>query len=112
MNLARTTPELPRENVRNRGSGCRHVPALKESGRRDLTVRPGDLAPDHTDLGATDLLLSPVDIGNLLAEVEARTTVSDGLRISSGCILVVTYLAAGVSSTPSILMRLVLECVV
>jgi hypothetical protein len=35
-----------------------------------VAVRPGDLAPDHTDLGATDLLLSPVDIGDLLAEVE------------------------------------------
>lgn len=32
---------------------------------------PGNLAPDHADLGATDLLLRPVDVGNLLASVEA-----------------------------------------
>lgn len=31
---------------------------------------PGDLAPDHADLGASDLLLAAVDVGNLLAEVE------------------------------------------
>jgi hypothetical protein len=34
-------------------------------------MRPGDLAPDHTDLGAADLLLSPVDIRNPLAKVKA-----------------------------------------
>lgn len=43
-----------------------------------FTMGPGDLAPDHPDLGAADLLLSPVDIGDLLAKVEARITVSDG----------------------------------
>jgi hypothetical protein len=32
---------------------------------------PGDLAPDHADLGATDLLLGAVDVGDLLALVEA-----------------------------------------
>lgn len=31
----------------------------------------GNLAPDHPDLGAADLLLALVDVGNLLAEVEA-----------------------------------------
>jgi hypothetical protein len=35
---------------------------------------PGDLAPDHADLGASDLLLAAVDVGNLLAEVEAKGT--------------------------------------
>jgi hypothetical protein len=33
-------------------------------------VRPGDLAPDDTDLGAADLLLATVDVGNALAVVE------------------------------------------
>lgn len=33
-------------------------------------MRPGDLAPDHADLGSADLLLAPVDEGNLLAKVE------------------------------------------
>jgi hypothetical protein len=33
-------------------------------------VRTGDLAPDHADLGAADLPLCAVDIGDLLAEVE------------------------------------------
>lgn len=36
----------------------------------------GDLAPDHADLGAADLLLAPVDESNLLAEIEAIMTVS------------------------------------
>lgn len=35
------------------------------------TVRAGDLAPDHADLGAANLLLSLVDERDLLAEVEA-----------------------------------------
>lgn len=35
------------------------------------TMWPGDLAPDDTDLGAPDLLLTPVDVGNSLAKVEA-----------------------------------------
>jgi hypothetical protein len=34
------------------------------------TVRPGDLAPDDTDLGAADLGLATVDVGNALAVVE------------------------------------------
>lgn len=39
---------------------------------RDIsTVRAGDLAPDHSDLAAADLLLGLVDVGDLLAEVEA-----------------------------------------
>lgn len=71
-----------------------------------FTVRASDLAPDHADLGAADLLLAPVDIGDLLAEVEARSRVSKPyarVRWSFGK----TYLAAAVSSTPSILIRLV-----
>lgn len=35
-----------------------------------------DLAPDHADLGAADLLLGTRDIGDLLAEVEAAATVN------------------------------------
>ena len=31
---------------------------------------PGNLAPDHPDLGPPNSLLSPVNIGNLLAKVE------------------------------------------
>lgn len=31
----------------------------------------GNLAPDHADLGAADLLLATVDEGDLLAKVEA-----------------------------------------
>lgn len=34
------------------------------------TVRAGDLAPDHPDVGATDLTLGPVDESDLLAQVE------------------------------------------
>jgi len=32
----------------------------------------GNLAPDHADLGAADLLLASVDIGDLLASIEAN----------------------------------------
>ena len=35
------------------------------------TVGSGDLAPDHSDLGAADLLLRLVDVRDLLAKVEA-----------------------------------------
>ena len=31
---------------------------------------PGNLAPDHADLGAADLLLATVDVGDLLSEIE------------------------------------------
>lgn len=33
-------------------------------------MRAGDLAPDHPDVGATDLTLGPVDESDLLAKVE------------------------------------------
>lgn len=36
----------------------------------------GDLAPDNADLGSTDLLLAPVDVGDLLAQVEAIALVN------------------------------------
>jgi hypothetical protein len=35
-----------------------------------VAVRTSDLAPDHADLGAADLLLALVHKGDLLAEVE------------------------------------------
>lgn len=38
------------------------------------TVRAGDLAPDHPDVGTPNLTLSPVDESNLLAQVEAVNT--------------------------------------
>lgn len=70
---------------------------------------PGDLAPDDADLGSTDFLLAAVDIGDLLAKVEAIVENSQYTQthVSSGSHSQVTYLAAGVSSTPSILIRLV-----
>lgn len=34
-------------------------------------MRPGNLAPDDADLGAADLLLATVDVGNALAVVES-----------------------------------------
>lgn len=69
-----------------------------------LTVWPGNLAPDNADLGAADLLLSTVDVGDLLAEVEAGKL--SALSFWSRGIGE-PYLAALVSSTPSILIRLV-----
>lgn len=38
-------------------------------------MRPGDLAPDDANLRSTDLLLGPVDVGDLLAQVEAIVVV-------------------------------------
>lgn len=46
-----------------------HIPP-RVCGCARRTVRPGDLAPDDTDLGAADLLLATVDVGNALAVVE------------------------------------------
>ena len=45
-------------------------PSSRVCGVRKRTVRAGDLAPDDTDLGAADLLLATVDVGNALAVVE------------------------------------------
>lgn len=39
------------------------------------TVRAGDLAPDHPDVGTPNLTLGPVDESDLLAQVEAAETV-------------------------------------
>lgn len=66
-NLARTTPELPR----SRSSVLRCLSMVSRFGEAQRTVRAGDLAPDHANLGSTDLLLGLVDERNLLAKVEA-----------------------------------------
>lgn len=50
-------------------------------------MRPCDLAPDHADLGATDLLLATVDIGDLLAKVEVGGGgVIDALDLDQACL--------------------------
>ena len=83
LNCARTTPELP---VRGDLSAMLLIclplmrplipdlsppfPSSRVCGVRKRTVRAGDLAPDDTDLGAADLLLATVDVGNALAVVE------------------------------------------
>ncbi len=67
----------------------------------------GNLAPDHTDLGSTNLLLSPVNVRNLLAKVEAVSAPVSVIS-HSPCYWAKTHLAALVSSTPSILIKLVL----
>jgi hypothetical protein len=74
------------------------------------TVGAGNLAPDHPDLGSANLLLGLVDICDLLAEVEAMLSQLPGSFLHLG--VRNTYLAALWSSTPSILIRLVLEWVV
>jgi hypothetical protein len=79
-NLARTTPELPRERE------VSTQVSRSNAGLMLITVGAGDLAPDDSGLGATNLLLGLVDEGNALAEVEAIDTVSlrySSLRISS-----------------------------
>ena len=69
VNLARTTPELP---VR----GGQFLPLRFERSHQRHTVWPRHLAPDHADLGSTDLLLAPIDISDLLAEIEAVVPVN------------------------------------
>lgn len=69
-NLARTTPELPRFK-------SQHFANLGKPRWKIMhTVRTGNLAPDHADLGTADLLLALVHKGDLLAEVEAEIIVS------------------------------------
>ena len=46
-----------------------------------LTMRPGDLAPDDPDLGAPLLGGALVDVGDLLAVVEAAGAVSYRWRL-------------------------------
>lgn len=53
-------------------------------GRGICTVGAGNLAPDHPDLGAADLLLALVDVGDLLAEVEATSTLARS-ALAGGC---------------------------
>ena len=69
MNLARTTPEFPIYSCQLRRF-IRHL-FVGEI----ITVRSGNLAPDHSDLGASLLVLCAVDIGDTLAKVEAMTAV-------------------------------------
>jgi hypothetical protein len=42
----------------------------------ERTMWSRNLAPDHPDLGSPNLLLAPVDVRNLLAEVEAAATLA------------------------------------
>ena len=99
-NWARTTPELPALDVRQ---------CILYHFAHDRTVRPGDLAPDDTDLGTANLLGCAVDESDLLAEVEAEPSAS-ALR-PLGAFDCNPHLAALGSSTPSILIRLVLGLV-
>lgn len=47
------------------------------------TVGAGDLAPDDAELGSANLLLGLVDVGDLLAKVEAVSSVSAGSRVDA-----------------------------
>jgi hypothetical protein len=65
VNFARTTPEFPR---------LRQLVPNRMGKRPGRTMWSRHLAPDHPDLGSPNLLLAPVDVGNLLAQVEAATS--------------------------------------
>lgn len=73
-NWARTTPELPRSDWLAESS--LPVGYSQRMAMIFLTMRPGDLAPDDPDLGAPLLRSTLVDVGDLLAEVEAARAVS------------------------------------
>lgn len=75
VNFARTTPELPVKGRVSRGSSTRN-------GANVSTMWSRNLAPDHPDLAASNLLLSPVDICYLLAKVEAAPVSSYALYVS------------------------------
>lgn len=79
-NLARTTPELPGRRVRIT-VGLKRIFQSIVCGSKH-TVRAGDLAPDHADLGATDLLGTAVNESDTLAEVEAGFTRLADARIA------------------------------
>ena len=70
VNLARTTPELPRIVVSTRHVVAEGCEASRSPGYISRTVRSGDLAPDHSDLSAPDLGLCAVDVCDALSEVE------------------------------------------
>jgi hypothetical protein len=66
LNRRRVEHDANRRAKRPGGEG------VCEFGTNDTRVAmwPGNLAPDHADLGATDFLLAAIDIGDLLSEVE------------------------------------------
>lgn len=70
--------ELGADNTGVSYASCQPYNPLSklQAGLNVYTVRTGDPAPDHSDLAATDLLGSLVDVGDLLAEVEAVSSVS------------------------------------
>ena len=66
-------------------------------------IENAHLAPDHPNLRPPNLLLCTVHESDLLASVESSTR----LALFGGVDSTTTHIAAFVSSTPSILMRLV-----
>lgn len=69
-NCALTTPELPAKLSVSLCSLSLCLPSSFSFRREYRTVRPSDLAPDDTNLGASDLLLAAVDVCDALAQVE------------------------------------------
>lgn len=66
-------------------------------------MRPGDLAPDHADLGSADLLLALVDERDLLAEVEVSSVgVIDALDLDQARLRVRSVSAALVTQVTSL----------
>lgn len=66
------------------------------------TMWPRNLAPDHSNLGSTNLFLSTIDKSNFLSEIETGESIRQlflNFHIQS-------YVAALGSSTPSILIKL------
>lgn len=57
---------------------CASQPQRYRGLRVVYTVGAGDLAPDDAELGSANLLLGLVDVGDLLAKVEAVSSVSSG----------------------------------
>lgn len=77
-------------------------------------MRPCDLAPDDTDLGATDLLLAPVHVCDPLAEIEVGGVgVIDALDLDEGgawaqgvlATLEGNVLALDITNKPNVLVR-------
>jgi hypothetical protein len=75
------------------------------------TVRAGDLAPDHTNVGAADLTLGPVNESDLLAEVEAGGLgVINALNLDQTGVGVGVTLSALVAQVATPVKKSVLDC--
>ena len=60
-----------------------------------VSMGASDLAPNHADLGALDILLGPVNVSNALSEVKVRVLLAvDVLNLDKTCVFALVALCA------------------